>query len=153
MSSFTCHAHTRTILANTYVTFLSTKYAFKAVRKATSYSAQILVWLSMLPLKDKGYCLNEQEFWDLMKLVYGFSLLWLPSQCICGVQNDVQHALYCKKGGFITLRHNRIRNVTAEWLRQVTKDVKIGANIGVNNWWDFLTKNSKHKWWCSVGYY
>ena len=41
------------------------------------------------------------------------------------VQHDVQYAFSCKSTGFITLRHNHIRNATAELLSQVTKDVKI----------------------------
>ena len=36
----------------------------------------------------------------------------------------VQHALSCI-GGFVTLRHDHVRNITAELLSQVTKDVKI----------------------------
>ena len=60
-----------------------------------------------------------------MKLRYGWPLPRLPTQCICGAQYDVQHAWSCEKGGFITLRHNHIRNLTAELLNQVTKDVKI----------------------------
>ena len=28
-------------------------------------------WLSTLPLKDEGYSLSKQEFWDLMKIQYG----------------------------------------------------------------------------------
>ena len=83
------------------------------------------IWLSTLPLRDEGYCLNKQEFWDLVKLRYGWPLSRLRTQCICGAQYDVQHALSCKKGGFITLRHNHIRNLTAELFSQVTKDVKI----------------------------
>ena len=59
-----------------------------------------------------------------MKLRYGWLLSRLPTQCICGAQDDVQHALSCK-GSFVTLRHNHIRNITAELLSQVTKDVKI----------------------------
>ena len=83
------------------------------------------IWLSALPLKGEGYYLNKQEFWDLVKLSYGWPLSLLPIQCICGAQCNVQHALSCKKGGFITLRHNHIRDVTAELLSQVTRDVKI----------------------------
>ena len=60
-----------------------------------------------------------------MKLRYGWSLSLLLTQYISGAQNDVQHALSCKKGGFITPRHNNIRNVTIELLCQATKDVKI----------------------------
>ena len=83
------------------------------------------IWLSTLPLKDEGYCLNKQEFSDLVKLRYGWPSSRLPTQCICGAQCDVQHSLSCKKGGFATLRHNHIKNVTAELLSQVTKHLKI----------------------------
>ena len=37
----------------------------------------------------------------------------------------MQHVFSCKKGDFITLKFNHIRNVTAELLSQVTKNVKI----------------------------
>ena len=43
----------------------------------------------------------------------------------CGGQNYVQRVFSCRKGGFITLRHNHIRNVTTELLSQVIKDVKL----------------------------
>ena len=83
------------------------------------------IWLSTLPLRDEGYCLNKQEFWDLVKLRYGWPLSRLPTQCICGAQYNVQHAFSCKKGCVIIWRHNHIRNLTTELLSQVTKDVKI----------------------------
>ena len=60
-----------------------------------------------------------------MKLRYGWPLSRLPTQCICGAQYDVQHALFSKRGSFITLRYNHIRNVFAEVLSQITKDMKI----------------------------
>ena len=44
---------------------------------------------------------------------------------ICRAQYNVQHALSCKKGGFITLRYNHIKNVTAELLSQLIKDMKL----------------------------
>ena len=37
------------------------------------------IWLSMLPLKDEGYCLNKQEIWNLVKLRYGWPFSWLPT--------------------------------------------------------------------------
>ena len=39
------------------------------------------------------------------------------------------HALSCKKGGFISLRCNEVRNVTAQLLSEVCKDVKIEPTL------------------------
>ena len=36
-----------------------------------------------------------------------------------------QHALNCKTGGFITIRHNRIRDFEAQLLTEVCSDVEI----------------------------
>lgn len=54
-------------------------------------------WLSTSPLKDEGYYFNKQEFWYLVKLRHSCSLSLLSTQCICGAQNDVQHAFSYKK--------------------------------------------------------
>ena len=66
------------------------------------------LWLSTLPLKDEGYCLNKQTFWDLIRLRYGWQLKRTPENCECGARFNLQHALSCVKGGFISIRHNRI---------------------------------------------
>ena len=42
---------------------------------------------------------------------------------------DIQHALSCKKGGFVSLRHNRIRNITSVLLKEVCKDVRVEPQI------------------------
>ena len=47
----------------------------------------------------------------------------LPENCTCGGKFDLVHALSCKKGGFVTLRHNEIRDITAKLLAEVCKDV------------------------------
>ena len=38
---------------------------------------------------------------------------------------NLTHALSCKKGGFVSLKHNRIRNITASLLTEVCKDVRV----------------------------
>ena len=46
----------------------------------------------------------------------------------CGDNFDTDHAMICKKGGgggFITMRHNEFRDLEAELLNRVRKDVQI----------------------------
>ena len=38
---------------------------------------------------------------------------------------DLIHALSCKKGRFVSFRHNYIRNITASLLTEVCKDVRV----------------------------
>ena len=45
--------------------------------------------------------------------------------CSCGVKYDVQRSLSCKKGDFVTLRHNHLRNITANLIDQVCHDVRV----------------------------
>ena len=75
------------------------------------------IWLTTFPLKDEGYCLNR---------VLGFSEVevWLAI-ITATYPMHLWSSIWCTPGGFITLRHNHIRNVTAELLSEVTKDVKI----------------------------
>ena len=44
-------------------------------------------------------------------------------------RNILDHALSCKKDGFVTLRHNIIRNITATLLRDVCHDVRIEPHL------------------------
>ena len=69
--------------------------------------------------------LNKQNFWDLIRLRFGWSLKRFPEKCECGANFTTDHALTCKKGGFISLRHNVIRNITAKLLREICHDVRI----------------------------
>ena len=58
-------------------------------------------WLTTLPIKDLGYELTKQEFWDAIHIRYDWPLERMPTHCICGASFDVTHALSCKKGGFV----------------------------------------------------
>ena len=48
----------------------------------------------------------------------------LPSHCVCGSSFSVEHALTCKKGGFISSRHNDVRRITADLLNEICNDVE-----------------------------
>ena len=67
-----------------------------------------------------------QEFWDSVRTRYGIPLTRLPAKCVaCGVPFNVEHAFSCKNGGFVTIRHNEIRDFTAEVLREVCQNVEV----------------------------
>jgi hypothetical protein len=80
-------------------------------------------WLTALPIADKGFALNKQEFQDAIRLRYRLELTGLPQNCVCGADFTIDHTMICKKGGFITHRHNELRDVTAEMLSEVCHDV------------------------------
>ena len=53
----------------------------------------------------------------------------LKIACACGSKFSVEHALSCAKGGFPSIRHNEIRNMTATLLTEVCHDVCIEPGL------------------------
>ena len=49
----------------------------------------------------------------------------LLTLCVCGDSFNLQHAVSCPKGGLVITRHNELRNLTAEILGAVCKNVVI----------------------------
>ena len=87
------------------------------------------LWLTALPIKSLGYTLNKQEFKDSVCMRYGWRIANTPSHCQCGQKNDIDHTLCCKKGGYVSMRHNQIRDMEAELMREVCKDVKVEPEL------------------------
>ena len=81
-------------------------------------------WLSALPIKRIGYSINKQEFRDAICLRYGWSIPDMPKFCGCGQRNSLDHVLICKRGGYVSMRHNILRDTEARMLQEVCKDVK-----------------------------
>ena len=86
-------------------------------------------WLTALPIEDKGFALNKRELWDAVCLRYGWPISRLPSMCACGAAFNISHALSCKKGGFVSQRHNELRDMTADLLAEVCHDVSIEPQL------------------------
>ena len=99
----------------------------KAVELAKENGASI--WLTALPLKEHGFSLHKASFHDAMALRYGWSPSNLPSKCDCGKNFSVEHALSCAKGGFPSIRHYEIRDLTANLLTEVCSEVCVEPDL------------------------
>ena len=86
-------------------------------------------WLTTLPIRARGFSLNGQEFTDALALRYGWLFDGLPQQCTCGSAFDSNHGMNCKTGGFVAIRHDEVRDLTAQLLREVSHDVRVEAEL------------------------
>ena len=86
-------------------------------------------WLSTLPLECHGFALHKGDFCGAVALRYGWTPQNLPSNCVCGRSNTVEHALSCRNGAFPTIRHNNIRDLTAELMSEVCHDVSMEPSL------------------------
>ena len=86
-------------------------------------------WLSALPIQSLGYTLNKQEFRDSVCLRYGWNIPNTPSYCQCKAENNLDHALNCKLGGYVGMRHNRVRDLEASLMKEVCHDVQIEPEL------------------------
>ena len=86
-------------------------------------------WLTALPLAEHGFTLHKGAFHDALALRYGWTPSKLPAKCDCGNSFSVEHALSCAKGGFPSIRHNEIRDLTATLLTEVCNDVRIEPEL------------------------
>ena len=82
-------------------------------------------WLNAVPLQNEGFALNKKEFRDALALRYDKYIPDLASNCPCRVPFNTNHAMDCKKGGFIHAQHDNLRNLEAALLLKVCKDVAI----------------------------
>ena len=80
-------------------------------------------YISTLPIAEHGFALHKGAFRDALCLRYGWHPGHLPTECVCGKQFTVNHALSCPYGGLSLLCHNEIRDVTADLLNEVCHNV------------------------------
>ena len=82
-------------------------------------------WLTVLPLQDLSFNLNERESRDAVKLYYDWPVEDIPYTCACGEGFMIDQSMICKLGGFITQRHNELRDLVDGFLSMVCSDVEI----------------------------
>ena len=71
-------------------------------------------WISVLPSDVNGLSLSKLEYRDGMRMRYGLPPKNIPQRCDgCDGKFSVGHALACKKGGLVVMRHNEVRDEIA----------------------------------------
>ena len=86
-------------------------------------------WLTALPIAEHGFCLHKGAFRDALCLRYNWRPPRLPSHCECGSPFQVDHALSCPYGGFPSIRHDELRDLTAHLLTEVCHNVGIEPEL------------------------
>ena len=72
-------------------------------------------WLACRPLKHHGFVLHKSAFRDAIFIRYGWTPPHLPQSCVCGATFSVPYALSCPVGGYPSLHHKGLRDVTVEY--------------------------------------
>ena len=80
-------------------------------------------------LEEHGFCLSKGAFRDAISLRYGWTIQNVSSTCACGTPFSVDHAMSCRKGGLPTLRHNEIRDLASELLKEVCHNVSVEPGL------------------------
>ena len=81
-------------------------------------------WLSAMPIQKQGFNITKSEFRDGLRLRYNLPLQDIPNFCVCGNTFSTEHALSCKKGGFVSQRHNNIKDMFTVLLDKCCTNVK-----------------------------
>ena len=82
-------------------------------------------WLTALTIAAENFDLPEVEFWDALIVRYNKILNASPTFCDgCQSPFTLRHALACKKGGLLTLRHNEIREAVGDLASFLWMDVQ-----------------------------
>ena len=87
----------------------------------------------MLPMVENRFDLTKQQFWDSIRLRYGWTIANLATKCACGSTFTIQLSMSCKIGGFINIRNNDVRDLTAKLLSEVCYDVQVEPKLLLKN--------------------
>ena len=73
--------------------------------------------------------LHKAAFRDALSLRYGWAIKNSPSHCSCSHAFNIAHALLCPTGGYPSIRHNEVRDITASLLMEVCHSVSIEPHL------------------------
>ena len=93
-------------------------------------------WLIVILMREFNYAFNKQQFWESIRITVllaysrsiGQLLVWRKLQC------PARHnTMVCKKGGFMTLRHNKVKDKIITLFSDVCKDIELEPFLLLSN--------------------
>ena len=99
-------------------------------------------WLTVLPLREHGFWLSKRDYRNAMALRYGWQLDAVPLTCVCGADFTPDHAMICSFGGFLSIRHNELRDILGGLLSEVCHNVAIEPRLQPLNGEVFRSKTT-----------
>ena len=110
------------------------KEAVAAVRNDLSPPQQLLTevagqpgvssWLTARPSLANGTVLKTSDFRDALCIRYSLPLDCQPSTCVCGSPSTMDHMMTCPTGGYPSARHDHLRDIIAEVMSEMVRDVE-----------------------------
>ena len=89
----------------------------------------VSTWLTCDPSWLSGSVLKKSDFRDALCIRYGYPLDGLQLHCVCGGSMTTSHALTCPSGGYPSARHNEVRDIICNVLREVLTDVETEPHL------------------------
>ena len=77
------------------------------------------------PVDAHGFHLAKNDFRDAILLRYGWPLPEMPSTCVCGQAFSIDHSQTCSVGGFVHMRHDNVRDMIADHMKEAYRDVQV----------------------------
>ena len=68
------------------------------------------------------------EFYAIA-LWYDSKMSDVSKSCACGQPYSISHCLSCKKGDFVSIRRNAVRNTMHEPLTEICKDMRLAPEL------------------------
>lgn len=81
-------------------------------------------WIGAPPIKARGRYLNKNAFQDAVRMRLGLEPKNLSQKCACGNKNSVNHSRTCHIGGYINMRHDKVRDYIYDKAKMVYNDVE-----------------------------
>ena len=86
-------------------------------------------WLHNMPISAQRRYMSKNEFQDALSLRFGMKIKGIALKCACGDTNTTIHANNCKVGGYVTRRHDVMRNFLQQKAAIVYNDTQIEPHL------------------------